>query len=40
MSVITFKPNDHTKITTDFERYEFACPNRCTTHKNDPPLVH
>lgn len=30
MSVITFKPNDHTKITTDFERYEFSCPCGCT----------
>lgn len=28
MSVITFKPNDHTKITADFERHEFGLPVR------------
>ncbi|UQK42174.1 D-Ala-D-Ala carboxypeptidase family metallohydrolase [Faecalibacterium sp. I3-3-89] len=39
MSVITFKPNDHTKITTDFERYEFACPCGCTAQMIDPELV-
>lgn len=39
MSVITFKPNDHTKITTDFERHEFACPCGCTAQMIDPELV-
>lgn len=39
MSVITFKPNDHTKITTDFERSEFACPCGCTAQMIDPELV-
>lgn len=39
MSVITFKPNDHTKITADFERYEFACPCGCTAQMIDPELV-
>ena len=39
MSVITFKPNDHMKITTDFERYEFACPCGCTAQMIDPELV-
>ena len=39
MSVITFKPNDHTKITPDFERYEFACPCGCTAQMIDPELV-
>lgn len=39
MSVITFKPNDHTKITADFERHEFACPCGCTAQMIDPELV-
>ena len=39
MSVITFKSNDHTKITADFERHEFACPCGCTAQMIDPELV-
>ena len=35
MSVITFGRDDHTKLTKNFERYEFQCPCGCGSQMVD-----
>lgn len=39
MSVITFGRDDHTKLTENFERYEFQCPCGCGSQMVDTELA-
>ena len=39
MSVITFGRDDHTKLTENFERYEFQCPCGCDSQMVDTELT-